>query len=158
MELLLIVPRIAIESGFADVTVGDDLNVTFPERFRDAKTVAALTKALAPPPAASSDEIVTPMGGHFYAREAPHLPMLIDEGQHFEVGQPLFVIEVMKMFNKVSAPHPGTVTKNLMANRDGAIVKKGERVFAIEPDERREIESDEAIARRRRDATLALLR
>ena len=64
----------------------------------------------------------------------------------------------MKMFNKVTAPHPGTVTRNLMTNRDGAIVKKGERVFAIEPDERRELESDEAIARRRRDATLAFLR
>jgi hypothetical protein len=30
-------------------------------------------------------------------------------------------------------------------------------VFAIEPDERRELESDEALARRRREATLALL-
>ena len=97
------------------------------------------------------------MGGTFYSREAPHLPPLIEEGQHFEAGQPLFVIEVMKMFNKVAAPYPGTVTQNLMADRDGSIVKKGERVFAIEPDERRELESDEALARRRREATLALL-
>ena len=63
----------------------------------------------------------------------------------------------MKMFNKVAAPYPGTIIKNLMADRDGAIVKKGERVFTIEPDERGEIESDEAISRRRREATLALL-
>ena len=41
------------------------------------------------------------MGGTFYAREAPHLPPLVDEGDHFEAGQPLFIIEVMKMFNKV---------------------------------------------------------
>jgi hypothetical protein len=44
-----------------------------------------------------------------------------------------------------------------MAGRDGSIVKKGERVFTIAPDERREPESDEAAARRRREATLALL-
>ena len=72
---------------------------------------------------------MTPTGGTFYAREAPHLPLLVEEGQHFEVGQPLFVIEVMKMFNKVLAPFGGTVVKNLMAGRDGSVVKKGEAIF-----------------------------
>ena len=79
------------------------------------------------------------MGGTFYAREAPHLPPLVEEGQHFEAGQPLFVIEVMKMFNKVLAPFAGTVVESLMADRDGAVVKKGERDLPIEPDERREV-------------------
>ena len=97
------------------------------------------------------------MAGTFYGREAPHLPPLVSEGQHFEAGQPLFVIEVMKMFNKVLAPFAGTVTKCLMADRDGSVVKKGERIFAIEPDERRSAESPAEIARRRREATLALL-
>jgi biotin carboxyl carrier protein len=158
LELLLLVPRAGARSGFLDIRVEEDLTITFPEPFGDETRAAELARALAPPPPAAFDEIVTPMGGTFYSREAPHLPPLIEVGQHFAAGQPLFVIEVMKMFNKVSAPHPGTVTKNLMADRDGAIVKKGERVFAIEPDERREVESDEAIARRRREATLALLR
>ena len=158
LELLLIVPRVGARSGFLDVRVEDDLSISLPEPFADETRAAELARSLAPPPPAAFDEIVTPMGGTYYSREAPHLPPLIEEGAHFEAGQPLFVIEVMKMFNKVSAPHPGTVTRNLMANRDGAIVKKGERVFLIEPDERREIESDEAAAKRRRDATLQLLR
>jgi biotin carboxyl carrier protein len=68
-------------------------------------------KALAPPPPASADEIVTPMGGAYYAREAPHLPPMVNVGDHFEAGQPLFIIEVMKMFNKVLAPFAGTVTE-----------------------------------------------
>ena len=83
--------------------------------------------------------------------------MLDEEGQHFEAGQPLFVIEVMKMFNKVLAPFSGRVVKNLMAGRDGSVVKKGEAIFRIEPDERREPETPEAAAKRKRDATLALL-
>ena len=157
LELLLLIPRAGARTGFLDIRVDDDLSIVFPDRFLDETRAAELARALAPPPPAAFDEIVTPMGGTFYAREAPHLPALVEEGQHFAAGQPLFVIEVMKMFNKVAAPYPGTVLKNLMADRDGSIVKKGERVFTIEPDERREAETDEQIARRRREATLALL-
>jgi len=156
-ELLLLVPRVGAKSGFLDVAVDEKLQPVFPPQFADAKQAAELARALAPPPAAASDEIVTPTGGTFYAREAPHLPLLVEEGQHFEAGQPLFVIEVMKMFNKVLAPFSGTVVKNLMAGRDGSVVKKGEAIFRIEPDERREPESPEAAAKRRREATLALL-
>ncbi|MEZ4252100.1 MAG: biotin/lipoyl-containing protein [Polyangiales bacterium] len=148
-ELLLVLPRIGVEAGFFELRATDTLDVEVPERFRDAKTNAELVKALAPPPKASSNEILTPMGGHFWSREAPHLPPLVDEGDHFEVGQPLFVIEVMKMFNKVLAPFAGTVTKNLMADSDGKIVKKGQPIFSIEPDEWHDTDDAGAEARRR---------
>ena len=157
LELLLLVPRLGVKTAFLEVTVNEELQPVFPKQFLDAKRASELARALAPPPAAASDEIVTPTGGTFYAREAPHLPLLIEEGQHFQAGQPLFVIEVMKMFNKVLAPFSGTIVKNLMAGRDGSVVKKGEAIFRIEPDERREPEPPEAVAKRKREATLALL-
>ncbi|HEY8122563.1 MAG TPA: biotin/lipoyl-containing protein [Myxococcota bacterium] len=157
LDLLLLVPRLGVKSAFLEVTVDEELQPVFPKQFLDAKRAAELARSLAPPPPAASDEIVTPTGGTFYAREAPHLPLLIEEGQHFEAGQPLFVIEVMKMFNKVLAPFSGTIVKNLMVGRDGSVVKKGEAIFRIEPDERREQESPEAAAKRKREATLALL-
>ncbi len=157
LELLLLVPRVGAKSGFLDVSVDEELQPVFPKQFLDAKRAAEFARALAPPPVAASDEIVTPTGGTFYAREAPHLPLLVEEGQHFEAGQPLFVIEVMKMFNKVLAPFAGTVLKSLMAGRDGSVVKKGEVIFRIEPDERREPEAPEAAIKRKREATLALL-
>jgi acetyl/propionyl-CoA carboxylase alpha subunit len=156
MEILLLVPRVGARAGFTDVTVNDRLEPVFPESFVDPKKAPDLIKALAPPPPASSDEIVTPMGGHFYAREAPHLPVLIDEGQHFDVGQPLFIIEVMKMFNKVLAPCSGTVVKNEMKDADGKIVKKGQTIFRIEPDEM-VAEDDGGQAERTRETTLSLL-
>lgn len=154
-ELLLVLPRVGIEAGFFELRGTPTLDVEVPERFRDAKANAERVKALAPPPKASSDEIVTPMGGHFYAREAPHLPVLVAEGDHFEVGQPLFVIEVMKMFNKVVAPFSGTVTKSLLKDADGTIVKKGQPIFSIEPDERHDAD-DSGVAVRRRELTLRL--
>jgi biotin carboxyl carrier protein len=97
------------------------------------------------------------MGGAFYPREAPHLPLLIDEGDHFEEGQPLFIVEVMKMFNKVLAPFSGVITKRFMRDQEGAIVAKGQPIFKIEPDERIEEEPPEVVASRQRDVTLSLL-
>ena len=157
MELLLLLPRIGCRSGFLQVGVAEDLRPVFPERFRDPRDMARSIQALAPLPPASADEIVAPSGGTFYAREAPHLPALVEEGDHFETGQPLFVIEVMKMFNKVRAPFPGTVVENRMRDRDGTVVKKGEVIFKIEPDQRASQESPEAARERVRAATLALL-
>ncbi len=157
LELLLLIPRIGVRSSFLEITVDESLVPSFPERFQDAEEMAACTRALSPPPKANSDEIVTPMGGTFYAREAPHLPLLVDEGDHFEEGQPLFIIEVMKMFNKVVAPFSGTVVKNLMNDQDATVVAKGQTIFKIEPDERVSEESPEAVAARVREATLSLL-
>ncbi len=157
MELLLLIPSMGIESGFSDITVADDYTVKFPEYFEDADNASTLARYLAPPPQASPDEIVAPMGGAFYAREAPHLPLLIDEGQHFEAGQPLFIIEVMKMFNTVVAPCSGSVTRNRMQDADGTIIVKGETIFKIEPDERVVEESAEEVAARKQGATTRLL-
>jgi biotin carboxyl carrier protein len=160
LELLLLIPRLAARADFDTVSVDKALEPVFPERFQpgsEASDVVRLTRLLAPPPKASSNEIVAPSGGAFYAREAPHLPPLIEAGQHFEEGQPLFVVEVMKMFNKVLAPFSGTVVENLMEGEDGAIVKAGQPIFRIEPDEVVEEESDEVIEARRRELTLSLL-
>jgi len=155
--LLLMIPRLGIQSELLDIHVDDALEPVFPARFMDEETQETLRRALAPPPVASANEIVTPMGGTFYAREAPHLPTLIDEGDHFEEGQPLFIIEVMKMFNKVLAPFAGTVKKNLMNDADGRVVSAGEVIFEIEPDEVIVVESEDEIAARRRTVTLAAL-
>jgi biotin carboxyl carrier protein len=157
LELLLLIPRIGLRSGFLEVTINEALQPRFPERFTEAASMASLARNLAPPPPAAADEIVTPMGGTFYAREAPQLPPLVSEGDHFDAGQPLFVIEVMKMFNKVLAPFAGTVVENRMRDQDGTVVKKGQVIFRIEPDERVVVEAPEAIAARRREVTLSLL-
>ena len=157
LDLLLLIPRLGVRSGFSEVTVDETLKVVFPARFLDADKASEFVKALAPPPPASADEIVTPMGGAYYGREAPHLPAMVKVGDHFDAGQPLFIIEVMKMFNKVLAPFAGTVTEELMAGKDGTVVAKGQKIFAIEPDVRVEPESESARAARVRAATLALL-
>ena len=80
----------------------------------------------------------------FYSREAPERPKFVEAGSHFEVGDPLYIIEVMKMFNKVYGPFSGTINQVLIET-DASIVKKGEVVFKVTPDEIIETLSEEEI-------------
>ncbi len=127
---------IADRTDFFDFKVEDDLEVTIPEYLNDPDLQAAMKKVLVPPPATKADEIVTPGGGMYYAQEAPGMPPFIKEGDHFEKGQPLFILEVMKMFNKVPAPFSGTVDKIIIEGGDGVIVQKGQPIFKVTPDEK----------------------
>lgn len=156
-SLLLMIPRIGIQSEFLDIQIDDNLQPIFPEKFLDDDIATALRRTLAPPPKASANQIVSPSGGSFYAREAPHLPLLVEVGDHFDEGQPLFIIEVMKMFNKVLAPFAGTLTKNRMADADGSVVQAGQIIYEIEPDEVLVEESEEEITTRRERVTRAAL-
>jgi acetyl/propionyl-CoA carboxylase alpha subunit len=134
LEILALLPTIAAKVGFYDLTLEDDLTVTIPERLLDPKLQDAMRKVLVPPPVTKADEIVAAMGGTFYAQEAPTLPAFVTKGAHFEKGQPLYIIEVMKMFNKVHAPFAGTITDVLMPT-SGVVVRKGQPLFKVTPDE-----------------------
>ena len=74
------------------------------------------------------------------------------EGDHFEAGDPLFIVEVMKMFNKVYAPFAGSIAK-VLVDTDGSIIKKGQPIFKIIPDEVVVEESVQDIAARRLKVT-----
>jgi acetyl/propionyl-CoA carboxylase alpha subunit len=157
LELLSILPKIARLSSFDQIRVEKNLEATIPDIFKDAKTRDPLIKNLNPPIKSSSDEIIAPMGGMYYSKEAPNLPPLIQEGESFKKGQPLFIIEVMKMFNKILAPTSGKVIKNNLINQDGKIIKKGDLVFKIQPDEVVKEESEDEIKKRMEKFTLELL-
>jgi acetyl/propionyl-CoA carboxylase alpha subunit len=133
-ELLGLLPLLAEKVGFYDLRVNDDLTITIPERLLDVDHQAKMKKVLVPPPVNKADEIVAVSGGMYYAQEAPGMPRFVEEGQHFEVGDPLYVVEVMKMFNKVYAPFSGTIDK-ILVDADGTIVAKGQPLFKVTPDE-----------------------
>jgi acetyl/propionyl-CoA carboxylase alpha subunit len=133
LDILALLPLIADKTGFYDLRLEDDLTVHIPERLHDPMHQEAMRKVLVPPPVTRADEIVAAMGGTFYAQEAPDLPPFITTGAHFDKGDALYIIEVMKMFNKVYASFAGTVTEVLAEN--GTVVRKGQPLFRIRPDE-----------------------
>ncbi len=153
LEIFAVLPVIAEQSGYFELAVNADLTINIPDRLTDSDLQARMAKMLVPPPAASSDEILAASGGMFYARETPDHPCYVEEGSHFEKGDPLYIVEVMKMFNKVYAPFSGTIDKVLVAD-DGVIISKGQPLFKITPDEVVVVvESPEDIRSRRKRVT-----
>ena len=160
MELLGLLAVAADEVGFFDLKVNEDLTITIPERLFDAELQKRMKKVLVPPPATKADEIVAVSGGMYYGQEGPGMPSFVHEGMHFEVGQPLYIIEVMKMFNKVPATFAGTIDKILIEGDEGVIVSKGQPLFKITPDEKVvDVDPAEEAAKRKAatDAYLARL-
>ena len=153
LDILSILPYIGMKTGFFDLKVLPDLSISIPERLFNA---ADSVKELSPPPAVSADAVTAPSGGMYYGREAPDRETFVKEGDHFEEGDPLFIIEVMKMFNKVYAPFSGTVDRVLISS-DATIVKRGEVVLKVTPDEEIVVQTDADIAARVKEATSAFI-
>jgi acetyl/propionyl-CoA carboxylase alpha subunit len=155
-EILSVLPYIAGKTGFFDLSVNDDLSINIPEALTNNDLQDRMAKMLAPPPVASSDEILSESGGMFYPREAPGMDTFVEVGSHFNEGDALYIVEVMKMFNKVYAPFSGTVEKILVAG-DGVIIKKGQALFKITPDEDVVVESPDDVRVRKQAMTAQFL-
>ncbi len=151
-DILAVLPSIAEATDYFSLTVNDDLSIHIPDELTDSALQDAMAKVLVPPPVAKSDEILAESGGMFYARETPEHEAYVTKGSHFNAGDPLYIVEVMKMFNKVYAPFSGTVTE-VLVDTDGVIIGKGQSLFKITPDEKIAVESPEDVAKRRRQTT-----
>jgi acetyl/propionyl-CoA carboxylase alpha subunit len=158
LELLGMLFIIADNTKFWAFRVEDDLEVTIPDYLHDADLQARMKKVLVPPPATKADEIVAICGGMYYGQEAPGLPPFTTEGMHFEKGQALYIIEVMKMFNTVRATFSGTIERIIMQGADGSIVQKGQPLFKVTPDEKFVDVDPEEIKQMKRENTIAYLK
>lgn len=154
MDLLVLLGE---QAGIFGFSVNEQLKPQVPARFEEAQNQKEYLRALEPPPAAAADEIVAVTGGMFYSRETPASPMYLTKGQHFSVGDPIYIIEVMKMFNKVHAEFAGTVEEVLLDGDRGTVVKKGQPLFKVKPDEELKFESADERAQRRAKRTMALI-
>ena len=156
-EILELLPSMARFTGFYDLAVNPDMTISFPERLLDTAYQKAMSKCLAPPPVAKSDEILAASGGMFYGRESPEAPLYVEPGHHFEAGDPLYIVEVMKMFNKVLAPFAGTI-EEVLVEGDGVIISKGQQLFKVTPDEKVEVLSEAEISAARSKHTAELVK
>ncbi len=157
LGVLDLLPLLGDKVGFYDLKVEEDLKVTIPERLTDADLQARMAKFLVPPPVRKDEKIVAPTGGMFYGQESPGMPRFVEKGKHFAKGDPLFILEVMKMFNKVYAPFAGTIDEIVMDGGDGTIVSKGQVLFKVTPDEKVVVEDPAVLAARVRENTDACL-
>jgi biotin carboxyl carrier protein len=149
---------IAAKVKFFDFRVEENLDVTIPASLNDVDLQVRMKKVLVPPPATKADEIVAVSGGMYYGQEAPGRPRFVNEGMHFEKGQPLYVVEVMKMFNTIRAPFSGTLDKIVIQGGEGTIVQKGQTLFKVTPDEQHVEVDPREVEKQRRSSTAEALK
>jgi acetyl-CoA carboxylase biotin carboxyl carrier protein len=103
-----------------------------------AAPATATASTAAPPGVPASEPSLTahpgavkaPMVGTVYLSPQPEAPAFAKLGDVVSAGQPLLIIEAMKVMNQIRAPRAGRVAQILV--EDGAPVEYGEVVMVLE--------------------------
>lgn len=97
-----------------------------------APPVAAATPAVADAPVAApaGHQVKSPMVGTFYRSASPGGTPFVEVGQTVKEGDPLCIIEAMKLLNEIDADRAGVIKAILADNGDP--VEFGEPLFIIE--------------------------
>ena len=74
--------------------------------------------------------VTSPMVGTVYLSPEPGAATFIGVGDSVSVGQTLMLVEAMKTFNEIKAPHAGTVTQIVVEN--GVPVEFGDVLAIVE--------------------------
>jgi acetyl-CoA carboxylase biotin carboxyl carrier protein len=74
--------------------------------------------------------VTSPMVGTFYRASSPGAKSFIEIGSVVKEGDPLCIVEAMKILNEIDADKGGTVTQILVEN--GQPVEYGQPLFVIE--------------------------
>lgn len=77
-------------------------------------------------------KINSPIVGTFYSAPSPDAPVFVEIGTHITIGQPLCIIEAMKLMNEIESDVSGTVEKILVQNAQP--VEYNQPLFLIKPD------------------------
>ena len=112
--------------------------VTYSMAPAPAAVVATPAVEVAPAPAASpaapaapaGHTVKSPMVGTFYRSSAPGAKPFVEVGDSIKEGDPICIIEAMKILNEIEADKSGTVTQILVQN--GQAVEYGQPLFVIE--------------------------
>lgn len=75
--------------------------------------------------------VTAPVVGIFYRRPEPGAAPFVEPGAPVRAGETMALVEVMKMFNSVTAETDGVVAEVLV--EDGALVEYGQPLFLLRP-------------------------
>ena len=84
-----------------------------------------------PEPAPEQDVVfvTSPFVGTFYRSSSPDAAPFVDVGARINVGQPLCIVEAMKLMNEIESEISGTVLEVLVDN--GVSVEFGQKLFKV---------------------------
>ncbi len=94
-----------------------------------AAPAAAAAPAEAAPKAPQGHLVKAPMVGTFYRAPNPGASAFVEVGQSVKEGEPLCIIEAMKLLNEIEADKSGVIKEILVEN--GEPVEYGQPLFVI---------------------------
>jgi acetyl-CoA carboxylase biotin carboxyl carrier protein len=81
--------------------------------------------------AAVPDKVIkSPMVGTFYRSASPGAKPFVELGDEVKAGQPVCIIEAMKIMNEIEADHSGKILRMLCEN--GQAVEFGQPLFIVD--------------------------
>lgn len=89
---------------------------------------AAPAKAVA---VSTAVALESPMVGVFYCSPSPEDPPFVTVGDHIRIGQPIGLIEAMKVYSEVPSEIAGRVTATPVES--GKLVQQGQPLIFVEP-------------------------
>lgn len=129
--------RIVKASPVAMVPTAPAMHVVAAPAAPSESSSAAVPPASAAPsaaaPAAPPDTgrmIKSPMVGTFYRSASPGAKSFVDVGSVVKPGEPVCIIEAMKIMNEIEADIGGTIVRILCEN--GQAVEYGQPLFVVE--------------------------
>jgi acetyl-CoA carboxylase biotin carboxyl carrier protein len=96
----------------------------------DSAPVAQAAAAPAAPAAPTGHVIKSPMVGTFYVSSTPGGKPMVEVGSVVKEGDPVCIIEAMKIMNEIETDKAGTITQILVEN--GQAVEFGQPLYVIE--------------------------
>ncbi len=117
--------------------VGTVAGVAAPALAAPAYAPVAAPASEAPKPAAApavDSKLVTiksPMIGTFYRSSNPDAPVFVKVGDSIKAGDPVCIIEAMKLFNEIESEYSGKIVKVLVEN--ATPVEYDQPLFLIDP-------------------------
>ncbi|MGL4379561.1 MAG: acetyl-CoA carboxylase biotin carboxyl carrier protein [Vibrio sp.] len=138
------------ESGIAELEISEGEESVRISRYGAPAPTAQVHYAAAPAPVAApgpvaqaaavteapaakvpaGHQVLSPMVGTFYRSPSPEAKSFIEVGQKVSVGDPLCIVEAMKMMNQIEADKSGVVTAILV--EDGQPVEFDQPLVVIE--------------------------
>jgi acetyl-CoA carboxylase biotin carboxyl carrier protein len=114
-----------VEEGLPEATVP-------PKQTTDRSDIPEMSEtATKEPDSTPGVEILSPMPGTFYRAPSPDDPPYVKEGDSVKKGDPLCIIEAMKIMNEIEAEDNGVIQKIFIES--GQSVEFNQPLFIIEP-------------------------
>ena len=96
-----------------------------------APAAPAVAPSAAPSAEATAARVIkSPMVGTFYRSASPGAKAFVDVGSTVKEGEPVCIIEAMKIMNEIEADLGGTISRILCEN--GQAVEFGQPLFVLE--------------------------